>query len=305
MATKKYSSKPAGLTFATLAGKAGYTLGVKTAGGILDVAAAAKLFRVKAPLTIDAVLAGADCAPLRKLADKALADKRGRKVLVPESRAKFGPAVPNPPKIICVGLNYRQHATEAGMPIPPAPVLFNKYHNTLSGHRSRVKLPRADFKYDYEVELVIVMGRRAFEVSEDKALSYVFGYATGNDLSARGLQLKTSQWLLGKNCDGFAPLGPYVVTADQVPDPQNLKLSTTVNGEVRQSLNTADMIYSCAQIVSFASQAFPLEPGDVIYTGTPQGVILGMPPERQVWLKAGDKVVTEVEGLGALEVTLA
>jgi 2-keto-4-pentenoate hydratase/2-oxohepta-3-ene-1,7-dioic acid hydratase in catechol pathway len=305
MAAKKFSSKPAGLTFATLAGKTGFTLGVKTAGGILDVAAAAKLFRMKVPLTIDAVLAGADCAPLRKLIDKALADKRGKKVLVPEARAKFGPAVPHPPKILCVGLNYRQHALEAGMALPPAPALFNKYHNTLSGHRSRIRLPKADFKYDYEVELVIVIGRRAFEVSEDKALSYVFGYATGNDLSARGLQMKTSQWLYGKNCDRFAPVGPYIVTVDQVPDPQNLRLSTRVNGELRQNLSTSDMIYTCAQIVSFASQAFPLLPGDIIFTGTPQGVILGMPPERQVWLKAGDKVVTEVEGLGALEVTLA
>jgi len=302
---KKYSSKPTGLTFATLATKGGYSLGLKTTRGILDVAAAAKLFRVKAPVTMDAVIAGADCAPLKALVDKALADPRGKKVLIPEARAKFGPAVPHPPKIICVGLNYRQHAQEAGMAIPPAPVLFSKFHNTLTGHKSKVKLPKADFKYDYECELVIVIGRRAFEVSEDKALSYVLGYATGNDLSARGLQLKTSQWLLGKTSDGFAPLGPYVVSADQIPDPQTLNLSTHVNGEVRQNLNTSDMIYSCAHIISFASQAFPLEPGDVIYTGTPQGVILGHAPDKQVWLKAGDKVVCEVEKLGALEVTLA
>lgn len=302
---KKYSSKPTGLTFATLATKQGPRLGLKTARGVLDVEAASKLFRVKAPVTMDAVLAGADCAPLKALVDRALADPRGKKVLVPEARAKFGPAVPNPPKIICVGLNYRQHAQEAGMPIPPAPILFSKFNNTLLGHRGKIKLPKADFKYDYECELVIVIGKRAFEVSEDKALSYVFGYATGNDFSARGLQLKTSQWLLGKTSDGFAPLGPYVVSADQIPDPQNLKLSTHVNGEVRQNLNTSDMIFNCAQIISFASQAFPLEPGDVIYTGTPQGVILGYPAEKQVWLKAGDKVVCEVEKCGALEVTLA
>lgn len=305
-APKQYSSKTTGLTFATLITKQGYRLGLKTERGVLDVEAASKLFRIKAPVTIDEVLAGADCAPLKKLVDRALADKRGKSVLVPEARAKFGPAVPHPEKIICVGLNYRQHAIEAGMPIPPVPILFSKFNNTLTGHRSKVKLPtNADHKFDYEAELVIVMGKKAANVSENKALSYVFGYASGNDLSARGLQLKTSQWLLGKTSDGFAPLGPYVVSADQIPDPQNLKLATYVNGEVRQNLNTSDMIFTCAQIISYASQVFTLKPGDVIYTGTPQGVILGYPPDKQVWLKAGDKVVTEIEKCGALEVTLA
>jgi 2-keto-4-pentenoate hydratase/2-oxohepta-3-ene-1,7-dioic acid hydratase in catechol pathway len=304
-APRKHSSRPTELTFATLQTKAGYRLGIKTERGILDVEAASKLFRVKAPLTIDEVLAGADCAPLKRLVDKALTDKRGKGVFVAESRAKFGPAVPHPPKIICVGLNYRQHAIEAGMPIPSSPILFSKYNNSLIGHRGRVKLPTwVDHKFDYEVELVVVIGRRAFRVPEDKALSYVFGYANGNDLSARGLQLKTSQWLIGKTSDGFAPLGPYVVSADQIPDPQNLRVATYVNGEVRQDLNTSDMIFTCAQIISYASHIFPLEPGDVIYTGTPQGVILGYPPEKQVWLKAGDKVVTEVEKCGKLEVTL-
>jgi len=308
MAAKKtsLSAKPTGLTFASLAGKAGCTLGVKTAAGILDVAAAAKLFKMKAPLTIDEVLAGADCVPLRKLIAKALTDKRGKKVLLSEARAKFGPAVPNPPKIICVGLNYRRHAAETGNPIPPVPLLFSKYENTLSGHRAKIKLPlKVDTHIDYEVELVIVIGKKAVDVPEDKALSYVFGYATGNDLSARELQRATSQFMLGKIPDGFAPLGPYVVSADQVRDPQKLKVTTHVNGEQRQNSNTADMIFSCAQIVSYCSRHFTLKPGDIIYTGTPEGVVLGMPPDRRTWLKSGDKVVTEVEGLGALEVTLA
>ena len=302
---KTYSSKPTGMTFASLAGKNGLTLGVKTETGVLDVAAAAKLFRMKAPLSMDEVLAGADCAPLRKLVTKALADKRGRKVLVPESRAKFGPAIPHPPKIICVGLNYRMHAAETGNPIPPVPMLFNKFENTLTGHRSKVRLPReVDDKFDYEVELVIVIGRKAVNVPEDKALSCVFGYATGNDLSARGLQRASSQIMLGKVIDGFAPLGPYVVTADQIPDPQNLRVTTHVNGERRQNSSTSDMIFSCAQIISYCSRHFTLKPGDIIYSGTPGGVVLGYPPEKRVWLKPGDKVVTEVEKLGALEVTL-
>jgi 2-keto-4-pentenoate hydratase/2-oxohepta-3-ene-1,7-dioic acid hydratase in catechol pathway len=302
---KHYSSKPTQLTFATLDTKRGYRLGIRTERGVLDVELAAKAFRVKAPLTIDEVIGGADCAPLKLLAEKALADPRGKGVLVPEARAKFGPAVPNPGKIICVGLNYRQHAQETGNPIPPAPILFNKYNNTLVGHRGKIRLPtKVSSQFDYEVELVLVMGRKARDVPEEKALSYVFGYANGNDFSARDLMRVTSQLMLGKTCDDFAPLGPWIVSADQIPDPQNLKIATYVNGERRQNSNTSDMIYSCAQIVSYCSRHMTLMPGDIIYTGTPQGVILGYPPEKRVWLKAGDKVVTEVEKCGALEVTL-
>jgi 2-keto-4-pentenoate hydratase/2-oxohepta-3-ene-1,7-dioic acid hydratase in catechol pathway len=293
-------------TFCTLAGRDGGTLGIRTERGILDVAKASRLFRIKAPVDIHAVIEGADCAPLRKLAEMALADKRGRSALIPEARARFAPAVPRPGKIICVGLNYRRHAQETGNPIPPVPILFSKYHNTLVGHRGRIPLPvKVSSQFDYEVELVVVIGRKARDVSESEALSCVFGYANGNDFSARDLMRVTSQLMLGKTCDGFAPLGPWLVTADQIPDPQNLKIATYVNGEQRQNSNTSDMIYSCAQIVSYCSRHLTLMPGDIIFTGTPQGVILGYPPEKRVWLKPGDTVVTEVEKCGRLEVTLA
>jgi 2-keto-4-pentenoate hydratase/2-oxohepta-3-ene-1,7-dioic acid hydratase in catechol pathway len=292
------------MTFCTLSGD-GHNLGLKTEHGILDVASACQLFHTRAPADIHAVIEGADCKPLLNLAEKALNDRRGGRLLIPESRARFGPAVPRPGKIICVGLNYRQHAHETGNPIPPAPILFNKYNNALVGHRGKIRLPtKVSTQFDYEVELVVVMGRRARDVGEEKALSYVFGYANGNDFSARDLMRVSSQLMLGKTCDGFAPLGPWVVSADQIADPQNLKIATYVNGEERQNSNTADMIYSCAQIVGYCSRHMTLLPGDVIYTGTPQGVILGYPPEKQVWLKAGDKVVTEVERCGRLEVTL-
>lgn len=311
MAQRKTKSRPTrsmrarNMTFCTLAGRDGGTLGLRTERGILDVARASRQFRIKAPEDIHAVIEGADCVPLMKLAERVLGDKRGKNVLVPELRARFGPAVPRPGKIICVGLNYRQHAQETGNPIPPVPVLFNKYNNALVGHRGRIPLPtKVSTKFDYEVELVLVMGRKARDVPEDKALSYVFGYANGNDFSARDLMRVSSQLMLGKTCDGFAPLGPYVVTADQIPDPQNLKIATYVNGEQRQNSNTSDMIFSCAQIVSYCSRHLTLLPGDIIYTGTPQGVILGYPPGKQVWLKAGDKVVTEVENCGVLQVTL-
>ncbi len=294
------------MTFCTLAGRGGGTLGLRTERGILDVARASALFRIKAPADIHAVIEGADCGPLKKLADKALSDKRGRSVLIPEARARFGPAVPRPGKIICVGLNYRRHAQETGNPIPPVPILFSKYHNTLVGHRGRIPLPvKVSSQFDYEVELVVVIGKTARDVPEEKSLSCVFGYANGNDFSARDLMRVTSQLMLGKTCDGFAPLGPWVVTADQVPDPQNLRIATWVNGEKRQDSNTSDMIFSCAQIVSYCSRHLTLAPGDIIYTGTPQGVILGYPPEKRVWLKPGDRVVTEVEKCGRLEVTLA
>jgi 2-keto-4-pentenoate hydratase/2-oxohepta-3-ene-1,7-dioic acid hydratase in catechol pathway len=243
---------------------------------------------------------------LRRLLEKAEADKRGRKLILHESRVKFGPVVPHPQKIICVGFNYRQHAQEMHIPIPAVPLLFNKYSNALLGHRGRIKLPtKVSSQFDYEVELVVVIGRKARDVPEEKALSYVFGYANGNDISARDLQRATSQLMLGKTCDGFAPLGPWLVSADQVPDPQRLQVATYVNGERRQHSNTLDMIFSCAQIVSYCSRHMTLLPGDVIYTGTPQGVIQGYPEDKRAWLKAGDKVVTEVEKCGTLEVTLA
>jgi len=309
MAKKRTAAKPMrarGMTFCTLAGSGGGTLGLRTERGILDAAAASRLYRIAAPTDIHAVIEGADCAPLARLAGKALDDKRGRSVLIPEARARFAPAVPRPGKIICVGLNYRQHAVETGNAIPPVPMLFNKFNNTLLGHRGRIPLPvKVGTKFDYEVELVVVMGRKAHDVPEEKALSYVFGYANGNDFSARDIMRSSSQIMIGKTCDGFAPLGPWVVTADQIPDPQNLKIATYVNGEERQNSNTSDMIFSCAQIVSYCSRHLTLLPGDIIYTGTPQGVILGYPPEKQVWLKRGDKVVTEVEKCGTLEVTLA
>lgn len=304
-AQKSYSSKATGLTFATLDTRRGYRLGLKTERGVLDVEAASKLFRIKAPVTIDEVLAGADCAPLRRLLEKAEADKRGRKLVLPESRVKFGPAVPHPEKILCVGFNYRQHAQEMHIPIPAVPLLFNKYNNALLGHRGRIKLPtKVSSQFDYEVELVVVIGRKARDVPEERALSHVFGYANGNDISARDLQRATSQLMLGKSCDGFAPLGPWLVSADQIPDPQKLEIATHVNGERRQHSNTSDMIFSCAQIVSYCSRHMTLVPGDVIYTGTPQGVILGYPEDKRAWLKAGDSVVTEVEQCGTLEVTL-
>jgi 2-keto-4-pentenoate hydratase/2-oxohepta-3-ene-1,7-dioic acid hydratase in catechol pathway len=202
-------------------------------------------------------------------------------------------------------LNYRRHAQEVGLPVPKQPLLFNKYNTALSPHKGAVKLPVAvATKFDYEVELVVVMGREARNVSEADALSHVAGYSTGNDFTARDLQLETGgQWMVGKTPDQFAPLGPYLVTADQV-DPGNLKIECRVNGETRQSSTTRDFIFGCAQIVSYISRVITLRAGDIIFTGTPEGVIQGYPPEKRVWLKAGDKIACSLEKLGELKFDL-
>jgi 2-keto-4-pentenoate hydratase/2-oxohepta-3-ene-1,7-dioic acid hydratase in catechol pathway len=296
---------PRGMTFATIRRGGALSLAVKTDRGLLDVREAESAFHEKAPTTIDEVIRGGGGAALRALRTKALASAR-KDLFVDEAKAEFGPCVTSPEKIICVGLNYRKHAAETGNPVPTRPILFNKYNSALNGHRGIIKVSQeAAEQFDYEVELVIVMGRTARNVSETDALSYVLGYCTGNDFTARDLQRASSQWMLGKALDGSAPIGPYLVTADQVPDPNRLKIECRVNGEVRQSSNTADMVFGCAALVSYISKYFTLKPGDIIFTGTPEGVISGYPKDKQVWLKAGDRLTSTLEGLGELQFTLA
>lgn len=296
-----------GLALCTLKRGGEWGLGVRTQRGILDVEAAADHFDVDdAPETIDELIREGGAEKLREVMEAALEAKHPRPFFLKDDDVIFGPAVTNPEKILMVGLNYRRHAAEIKMALPTSPVLFNKFNNALLGHNRTLHLPtRVASQFDYEVELVIVIGRTARDVSESDALSYVAGYCTGNDFSARDLQRRTSQIMLGKIGDGFAPLGPWLVTADQVPDPNALDLWCDVNGERRQSSNTRDMVFSCAQLISYASGLMTLKPGDLIYTGTPEGVILGKPESQQVWLKAGDKVTCGIEKLGELTVTLA
>ena len=295
---------PKGMTFLTISKNGEYSLGVKTHKGILDVKVASKVFRKRVPTTIDDVIRVGDRG-LTALVQAALSSDKAPGMFLDESKIEFGPCVTNPEKILCLGFNYRKHAIETNTPIPTSPVLFTKCNNALNGHNGVIKLPtHVATKFDHEVELVVVMGKTAYRVSEADALSYVFGYCTGNDFSARDLQYKTSQFLLGKSCDGFAPIGPYLVTADQIPDPNKLKLECYVNGERRQSNNTSDMIFNVKTIISYASQHFTLKPGDIFFTGTPEGVINGKPRDKQVWLKAGDKLTTVIENLGELKFAL-
>jgi 2-keto-4-pentenoate hydratase/2-oxohepta-3-ene-1,7-dioic acid hydratase in catechol pathway len=286
---------------------AGPRLGLKTALGVIDVAAATEQLLPgppSPPTSIAALCAGGTEAlqALQHLQEQALTYEAAPWLLL-EKDLQLAPCVPRDGKILCIGLNYRRHAAEAGMAIPDSPVLFPKYANSLAASGETIPLPTTAWQYDYEAELALVIGRRARAVPQAQALDFVLGYCAANDLSARDLQFRTSQWLLGKALDKFLPLGPYLVTSDEVPDPQALQMRCLVNGEVRQDSCTADMIFSVAFLVSYLSQYLTLEPGDIIVTGTPEGVVMGRKDGR--WLRAGDEVAIEITGLGRLVNVLA
>ena len=284
----------------------GLALGAEIEGGIVDITRTAAALGLSAPQDMDDLLQNRRAAEVRAVLE-AVGRDRSSATVIPAAEAAFAPLVTRPEKIMCIGFNYREHAHETGTPIPEAPPLFSKFNNALNHHRGTVRLPtRVARQFDYETELVIVFGQECRDVPEADALDVVAGYATGNDISARELQTRTSQFLAGKASDGFGPVGPWLVTADRVPDPNALKLRTTVNGEVRQDWTTRDMIFNCRKLISFVTGIMTIKPGDIMFTGTPQGVILGYkePREQRPWLRAGDEVVSEVEGLGELRLTL-
>ena len=223
--------------------------------------------------------------------------------LAPED-ARFLPVVSRPGKIVCVGVNYGRHVKECGQSLPDAPVLFSKFATALSAHKDSVAIPRGVERLDYEAELVMVIGRRAHCVSADEAMDYVFGCTCGNDLSARDWQSRSSQWLAGKTPDGFAPVGPWITTIDAMHEIQDLEIACALNGQLRQYASTGDMIFSCAEIVSYVSSIMTLEPGDLIFTGTPDGVILGLPEEQRRWLKPGDVLEVSIENIGTLRTVI-
>ena len=223
----------------------------------------------------------------------------GEAAPIPLSRLHLLSPVPLPKKILCVGLNYRDHALETGQSIPAEPILFAKYTNSVIGPEAAIRLPKsAPERVDYEAELAVVIGRRASQVPVARALEHMAGYTCANDVSARDLQMRSSQWMLGKAVDTLLPLGPCLVTADEIPDPQNLNVRYTVNGEVLQDSNTSQMIFGVSQLVSFVSQTITLEAGDLIITGTPSGVGFTRKPPR--FLRTGDRVTVSIEGIGDL-----
>ena len=269
-------------------------LGVKVKNGIMDIAQVSDAYSLGVPKTIEQIIAAG-----KSVNEKLQKYVESTSFLIDEDNIVYAPCVTNPEKIICIGLNYLDHANESKMEIPLSPVVFSKFSNALAGNKQEILLPINAKQFDYEAELVIVIGKTAESVSRENAMSYIFGYTIGNDLSARDLQFRTGQWLLGKTCNGFAPIGPYLVTADEV-NPSDLEISCRVNGELRQQGNTKNMIFDCAYIVSYLSHHMTLKPGDIIFTGTPAGVILGYPEGKRVWLKSGDEVSVSIEKIGTL-----
>ncbi len=248
------------------------------------------------PPTVRLILEGGP----RTLEAARLAAERADAVTHPADQVKFYAPVADPRKIICLGLNYRDHAAESGAPIPKEPILFSKYPTALIGHGEAIVLPRVSTEVDYEAELVIVVGKRGRHLPADAAPDYVAGYAVGHDVSARDWQLKKDgkQWMVGKTFDTFAPVGPELVTADEVCDPHALPIRLRLNGETMQDSNTSQMIFSVGATLAYLSQVFTLEPGDLIFTGTPPGV--GFARKPPIFLKGGDVAEVEIEGLGVL-----
>jgi 2-keto-4-pentenoate hydratase/2-oxohepta-3-ene-1,7-dioic acid hydratase in catechol pathway len=206
--------------------------------------------------------------------------------------------VPRPPKLICVGLNYRDHAIESNMEIPKVPTIFNKFPNTVIGPGDPIVLPKESERPDYEAEFAFVIGRGGRRIAAERWKDHVFGYTIVNDVSARDYQLATSQWLMGKTFDTFAPMGPWIATSDEIADPHALDISLEIGGEVLQNSNTRELIFRIPELIAFVSSVVTLEPGDVVSTGTPSGVGFARKPPR--YLKAGEQVTIKVQGIGAL-----
>ena len=252
-------------------------LGLVTEQGIIDVGA-----NEGCPKTMLELCASGDLAPLAALTGP----------MVDETALTFAPIVTGMEKMLCVGLNYRAHALECGMALPKEPAIFCKLPNALSAHQQEIGLPTG-IQIDYEAELVLIMGKDG----------KIFAATCGNDLSIREWQKATTQWLCGKSYDGFGPIGPYAVDYESLPE-GGLAISCRVNGELRQNSRTDDLIFDAETIVSYLMPRIPLKAGDVIFTGTPKGVMMGYPEEQQHWLKSGDTVEVTIEHIGTLKNTL-
>jgi 2-keto-4-pentenoate hydratase/2-oxohepta-3-ene-1,7-dioic acid hydratase in catechol pathway len=285
-------------------------LGVLIDDKVVDVASLATALKKAGVQVASWLLEANDIIDVIKRGDEAFAElatlvyQAGSRRLANDYRFAFAvdsvfflPAV-YPSKIVAIGRNYIDHAIEGGAEPPAAPLIFNKLPNSLSAHNAPIVLPAISSQVDYEAELAVVMGRRAKRVSEAKALDYVFGYTLIDDVSARDLQFGDVQWTRGKSLDGFAPLGPFITTRDEIADVQSLNIEGRLNGQVMQSSNTSKMIFKVAYLISYISQGITLEPGDVIATGTPDGV--GIFREPPVLLKPGDVFEVTIEKLGTL-----
>ena len=233
--------------------------------------------------------------------EQALVDARAnvaRLSRIPVSTIKLAAPILRPPRIFAIGLNYQKHAAESNMQVQKVPTVFLKLSNSVVGPDHPIILPRISTQPDYEAEFAVVIGKPGYQIPAARAMEHVFGYTIVNDVSARDIQLATSQWTLGKSFPTFTPIGPAITTADEVPDPHNLAISLTINGEMLQSSNTNDLIFKVPALIEHLSSLTPLEAGDIISTGTPEGVGLGRKPQR--WLKPGEEIVVTIEKLGSL-----
>ncbi len=264
---------------------------LKADGSIADVSRADSGI----PENILEFLAGGEA--LRQRTSKVVADISEEFVLGTQD-AHIGPPIPHPDKILCIGINYKDHIEETNSETPEYPVVFSKYSNTIIGPGDAIHLPSISKMVDYEAEFAVVMGRTARNVSKEDALDYVGGYTILNDVSARDFQKRTSQWTIGKSFDTFAPIGPVLVTADEIPDPHTLDIKLRLNGQEMQSSNTRQLLFTVNDLIEDITSAITLQPGDIISTGTPGGV--GMARDPQVLLKPGDYIEVEVEGIGIL-----
>lgn len=244
-------------------------------------------------------LEGASLPAAIDLVERAdVAELRGSGAILARSEVKLMAPVPDPRKYICIGLNYRDHARESGMDLPESPVVFSKFPTCVVGPDDAVRLPAGSDQADFEAELAVIIGRRASRVSVDEAYDYILGYACTNDVSERRYQFADGQWQRGKSCDTFGPLGEFIATKDEIPDPHKLRIGLRLNGETMQDSNTDQLVFDVPTLVSFLSQSITLEPGDIIATGTPPGVGFARTPP--IYLRDGDVMEVEIEGLGVL-----
>jgi acylpyruvate hydrolase len=266
--------------------------GIEVTGGVLDVNAADP----NLPVSLHAYLA--QCERLQP-ALAALAGTPPAEHVVPAASVRYLAPILAPQKIVCIGLNYRDHAAEVNLPVPTEVTAFAKYANSLVGNGADIVIPRESDNVDYEAELAFVIGKRGRHISEERAYEYIAGYTIVNDVSVRDYQMRTSQWMLGKVFDTHAPCGPVIVTTDEIPDPQTLSIRTSIDGHVLQDSNTAQLVFTVPRLVAELSSIMTLEPGDIVATGTPAGVGTSRTPKR--WMRPGERVKVEIETIGALE----
>lgn len=287
------------MRIATYQGAGEPRLGFVVNDRIVDLRALARRKKLSVPNDMIALIEETPTLALRALGREADAWVKAGRESAPISKAKLLAPIPRPNKnIFCMGRNYAEHAREGGVAPPEVPVFFTKPPTAVIGHETPVIHHRVTQSLDYEVELVAVIGRRGRDIPAAKALEYVFGYTILNDVTARDLQRRHQQWFKGKSLDTFAPMGPWIVLRSAIPDPQELTLSMRVNGEIRQNSTTASMLFSVAQLIETLSAGMTLESGDLLATGTPEGVGMGFNPPK--WLKVGDILEAEIEGIGVL-----